>query len=402
MIRSMILPLALLAAAAFPFAAAQADAQGNTLAKLPTKWTAAVTGRQRMEGIPPPPDGGRGGMAPPQRVMGLRRPPRNEDRPQSFDGRILVPFPIESALSGAKKFVEPITVSGTVGNSSRPPHGRDGACFFIRAVDWEATVWVNGRKVAFHEGGYDPFTADITSALTGGGPQELIVAAWDPSDAGFQPRGKQVLKPEGIWYTPTTGIWQTVWLEPVNTASIEELKLTPDVDAGSLRVTVACEGVSEGAKVAVKVMDGGKTVAERSAVPGATFDIPFKNPKLLVAGCAVPLRSRGDAHRQREGRRQGHGILRHAEDRLGKDAAGRLRLCLNQRAPFPVRTARPGILARTASIPPRTTRRSIRHRNDQTARVQHGPQHVKIEPDRCTTGATAGTPGLADMPSGDK
>ncbi len=98
------------------------------------------------------------------------------------------------------------------------------------AVDFEATVWVNGKEVGQHRGGYDAFSFDITDALNSSGPNELIVTAWDPTDAGTQPRGKQVRKPHGIWYTPTSGIWQTVWLEPVNAAYITELKITPDVD----------------------------------------------------------------------------------------------------------------------------------------------------------------------------
>ena len=89
------------------------------------------------------------------------------------------------------------------------------------AVDWEATVWVNGKEVGNHHGGYDPFTLDITDALKPGGEQEIVVSVWDPTDTGTQPRGKQVLKPGGIWYTAVTGIWQTVWLEPVPAAHIE-------------------------------------------------------------------------------------------------------------------------------------------------------------------------------------
>ena len=82
-------------------------------------------------------------------------------------------------------------------------------------MDWEATVFVNGKEVGAHRGGYDGFSFDITGALKESGEQEIVVAVFDPTDAGTQPRGKQVRNPNGIWYTPTSGIWQTVWLEPV-------------------------------------------------------------------------------------------------------------------------------------------------------------------------------------------
>ena len=90
------------------------------------------------------------------------------------------------------------------------------------AVDWQCEVFLNGEKVGEHEGGYDSFSLDLTGKLRGepGTPQQLAVAVWDPTDKGPQPRGKQVAKPEGIWYTPVTGIWQTVWMEAVPRSSI--------------------------------------------------------------------------------------------------------------------------------------------------------------------------------------
>jgi beta-galactosidase/beta-glucuronidase len=107
------------------------------------------------------------------------------------------------------------------------------------AVDWRTEVVVNGKTVGQHEGGYDAFTFDITDALRPGVEQELVVAVWDPTDSALQPRGKQVLNPNGIWYTAVSGIWQTVWLEPVPVAYIREIAMTPDIDAHLLRLTVA-------------------------------------------------------------------------------------------------------------------------------------------------------------------
>jgi len=129
---------------------------------------------------------------------------------RELPGRILVPFPIESAQSGVMEPAERLWYRRTFGR----PAGRRVLLHF-EAVDWAAGVWVNGQKVGEHRGGYDLFSFDITDALKPDGPQELIVGVFDPTDNGDQPRGKQVRKPEGIWYTPCTGIWQSVWLEPV-------------------------------------------------------------------------------------------------------------------------------------------------------------------------------------------
>ena len=173
--------------------------------------------------------------------------PKAEGRPDKWDGEILVPFPVESALSGVMKLVGPENrlwyrrtfTLPTQGDKTSPAWQDKNILLHFGAVDWETTVWLNGKEVGSHKGGYDPFTFDLTAALKMDGPNELIVSVYDPSDAGFQPRGKQVRKPEGIWYTPTTGIWQTVWLEPVPKASIAGLRI--QVDAATERFWVRVE-----------------------------------------------------------------------------------------------------------------------------------------------------------------
>jgi hypothetical protein len=163
------------------------------------------------------------------------------------DGQILVPFPVESALSGVMRPVGPdnrLWYRRTFEIPKGRSWDREGRRILLHfgAVDWDATVWVNGKEVGNHKGGYDPFTFDITNALTGSGSQEIVLSVWDPTDAGTQPRGKQVRRPRGIWYTAVTGIWQTVWLEPVNPVYIKSIRMTPDVDAGVLRVRVQIGG----------------------------------------------------------------------------------------------------------------------------------------------------------------
>ena len=127
------------------------------------------------------------------------------------------------------------------------------------AVDWEAVVSVNGKEVGTHRGGYDPFTFDITDAVKAGSENELVVRVADSTGRDGEPHGKQsfaaIEKPGGIFYTPCSGIWQTVWMEVVPEVSIESLKIVPDVDAGKLHVTVSVRGKADGISVVAGVFD---------------------------------------------------------------------------------------------------------------------------------------------------
>jgi len=164
--------------------------------------------------------------------------PQQETAAGQYDGRLLVPFPLESALSGVKK---PLTAEQRLWyrrTFTAPNLSGKHLLLHFGAVDWRAEVWVNGKAVGKHEGGYDPFTFDITAELKRHGPEEIVVAVWDPSDTGPQPRGKQVLNPNSIWYTAVSGIWQTVWLEPVPEHYISGLAMTPDLDGRKLNLTV--------------------------------------------------------------------------------------------------------------------------------------------------------------------
>src|ERR1022692_4067355 len=132
---------------------------------------------------------------------------------QTLSGQILVPYPMESAISGVMQYYafswyrQTFTVPASWSGKRIILH--------LDAVDWQSQVYINGQSVGIHKGGYDPFSYDITSYLSGTGPQELIVRVYSPEDNGGQPRGKQTLYPGGIMYTSSSGIWQPVWLEPV-------------------------------------------------------------------------------------------------------------------------------------------------------------------------------------------
>ncbi len=185
--------------------------------------------------------------------------PAAEARPEKWDGEILVPFAAESALSGVMRRVG-VENKLWYRRTFEVPTDWAGEKVLLHfgAVDWETMVWVNGKEVGTHRGGYDPFTFDVTAALNKAGKQEVVVGVWDPTTRGQQPLGKQHDRPDGIWYTPATGIWQTVWLEPVPKAYIRSLKITPDVDARVVHVDVDTVGagaesaVSAAAEISVK------------------------------------------------------------------------------------------------------------------------------------------------------
>jgi beta-galactosidase/beta-glucuronidase len=148
------------------------------------------------------------------------------------------------------------------------------------AVDWRADVWVNDVKVGRHQGGYTPFSFDITAALVNG-TNTIKVKVWDPTDRGFQPRGKQVNRPEGIWYTPVTGIWQTVWLEPVPETYIKDLKVTPNIDNNTLLVDAITNIYTSANRVEVTVKDGNSIVAKGKSINKQPVEIAMpQNVKL--------------------------------------------------------------------------------------------------------------------------
>ena len=195
-------------------------------------------------------------------------------QPEKYDGKILVPFAVESSLSGVQK---------RLGGENELWYSREFAVpakwagervlLHFGAVDWKTDVWVNDVLVGRHTGGYTPFTFDITAALNKKGTNTLKVKVWDPTDVGYQPRGKQVNNPSGIWYTPVSGIWQTVWLEPVPVKYIAGIRTTPDIDRKTLRVEVDAAAAQVSDMVEVTVLDGGKEIARAKAVNGVPVEV---------------------------------------------------------------------------------------------------------------------------------
>jgi hypothetical protein len=165
--------------------------------------------------------------------------------PTQYEGTIIVPYPIESALSGVKKSLLPAKRLWYKKILTKPViQPNEHILLHFGAVDWQATVYMNGKVAGSHTGGYQQFSIDITAALKTG-DNELLVSVYDPTDEGSNPHGKQVLRPQNIMYTASSGIWQTVWLETVPAAYISNVQLTPDIDSGHLRIVVNTSGTTK-------------------------------------------------------------------------------------------------------------------------------------------------------------
>ena len=291
------------------------------------------------------------------------------------ESKILVPFAIQSALSGVMKHADRVTYR----RSFEIPKGWSGQKVLLHfgAVDWESTVFVNGKKIGVHRGGYDAFSFDITDALKGEGAQEITVEVFDPTDLGGQPRGKQKLKPGSIMYTATTGIWQTVWLEPVAPAHIESLKIVPDVDESCLRLTVFGSG-----SVEAVASEDGKVIAQVTGQAGSELKLSIPSPKLWspdsphLYDLRVSLKS-GD--KTVDAVTSYFGMRKIA---LGKDDKGITRMMLNGKPVFQVGPLDQGFWPDGIYTAP--TDEALRFDIAETKRLGFNTtrKHVKVEPDR--------------------
>ncbi len=206
--------------------------------------------------------------------------PVGQNEPQKFDGNILVPFAVESSLSGVQKdlgkdkelwYKRTFNIASDWKNKTILLH--------FGAVDWKTDVYINDIKIGTHTGGFTPFSFDITPYLTSGN-QKLVVKVWDPTSDGCQPRGKQVTRPEGIWYTGVSGIWQTVWIEPVSNKYISGVNTVADIDNNSLKINVNTEKTNPSDIVQVTLKDNNKVISTAKAVAGQSLNINVPNAKL--------------------------------------------------------------------------------------------------------------------------
>ena len=328
----------------------------------------------------------------------------NVERTPAFQGEILVPYPVQSALSGVRKTISPEETLWYRRTFSVPPAWKgQRVLLHFDAVDWQTTVWVNGTKVGEHQGGFDAFTYDITGILNEAGPQELLLSVWDPNDAGAIPRGKQVLKPGRTRYTAISGIWQSVWLEPVPQSSIRSLKITPNVDANEISLTVYGQNLESSDLVAVEILDSGRVIAKEQGKANTEIHCQIKNPKLWAPGnpflydLKIMLQRRGKA-------------IDHVSSYFGlrkieikKDSAGVNRIFLNGQPLFELGLLDQGWWPDGLYTAP--TDAALKFDIEETLKMGFNlaRKHVKVEPDRWYYWADKlGLLVWQDMPSGDR
>lgn len=245
-------------------------------AKLKTPWTDQVSKENPLPEYPRP-QLVRGNW---QNLNGLWEYAilaKGAKKPTDFQGEILVPFPIESYLSGVQKTVgaaQELWYQRTFDWSGQKKNEK--VMLHFGAVDWEAEVWVNDKRVGLHQGGFDAFSFDITEFLVKGPSQKLQLRVWDPSDEGPQPRGKQVNEPKGIWYTPVTGIWQTVWLEKVSTRHI--VSINPSTNWEVKTINFEVEASDSDSEILIELSEGGKSLGKVKTTSGEPAEIQLESP----------------------------------------------------------------------------------------------------------------------------
>jgi ABC-type glycerol-3-phosphate transport system permease component len=324
-------------------------------------------------------------------------------QPRSFDKQILVPFPIESKLSGV----------ALRANDRRlwyqrtfevPDAWQDKRVMLhFGAVDYEASVWVNGQELGTHKGGYDEFSFDITDVLTATGEQEIVVSVVDPSDSSTQPRGKQVREPGGIWYTSTTGIWQTVWLEPVAESHVETLKIETDINSGTLHLTAGGQGSGgAGEKISVVVLDEGNIVVEGVGNLNETLSLKIPNAKLWSPKSPFLYDLKIELSENDKVVDEVSSYFGMRKISLGKDEAGFVKLFLNNKPLFQYGLLDQGFWPDGLYTAP--TDEALRYDLEMVKRLGFNMvrKHVKVEPQRWYYWADKlGVLVWQDMPSGD-
>ena len=254
--------------------------------------------------------------------------------PREFQGRILVPFPVESFLSGVQKPLQP-DERLWYRRTFTIPAGWQGQRILLHfgAVDYACEVWINSISAGSHTGGYLPFSMDITDHLQNR-ENILVVGVTDPTDSGLQERGKQVLKPKSIWYTAVSGIWQTVWLEPVPQINIASLRLTPDLDLEHLAIRVLVNGNSDGCTVIASTVDAsGRMISCRAnAGQELRLQVPDPHPWSPDDPYLYPLTITLEKNGQVLDRVESYFAMRKFS--LLPDSQGRMRVALNNQPIF--------------------------------------------------------------------
>jgi beta-galactosidase/beta-glucuronidase len=306
----------------------------------------------------------------------------NAAEPSSYEGRILVPFPVESALSGVMRPLDDKSRLVYRRTFEAPKRWKKQTVLLhFGAVDWDARVFVNNTEVGHHCGGYDPFTFDITAALQPGRKQEIRVDVLDPTEAG-QPRGKQSRAPEGIFYTSTSGIWQTVWLEPVPATSLDELLATPDVDHGAMRLSAKVRAAAGDETLTAIVFKHGGEIGRVSGPASAGVEIPIPQAELWSPDHPFLYDLKVELRRGKTRLDSVTSYFAMRKISLGKDARGITRPMLNGQCIFQIGPLDQGFWPDGLYTAP--TDAAMRYDLEVTKKLGFNMtrKHVKVEPDR--------------------
>ncbi len=330
--------------------------------------------------------------------------PKEDGLPAVYDGKILVPFPVESALSGVKKEVGPDNKLWYRRFIDIPDDWYESKILLrFEAVDWEMKLWINGRYVDSHLGGYDNSAFDIKPFLKESGPQEIVVSVWDPVDSGTQPRGKQVLHPGGIMYTSVTGIWQTVWLEPLGKVNISNVRIIPNIDVDSVAIKVFCMNDDRSYRFEAEVWDGNRRITRAGCSTVKTLILGIPQSKLwtpdapFLYDLKLYLYNKND---QIIDSLQSYFGMRKVS--LGTDQEGYTRIMLNNRFLFQLGFLDQGWWPDGLYTAP--TDEALRYDIEMTKKMGFNlaRKHVKVEPDRWYYWCDKlGLLVWQDMPSGD-
>jgi len=327
---------------------------------------------------------------------------KGQSSPSDFDGKILVPYCIESSLSGVGKPFLP-TQELWYNRKFTVPANWSGKNVLLHfdAVDWETKLWVNGKKVGEHKGGSDPFSFNISPYLNKTGEQQIVLSVWDPTDTDLQPRGKQVLDPKGIWYTAVSGIWQTVWLEPLNKTTIQHFVPTPDIDNSKINFKTTAAGLTGKEKLHFVIKNAGNIIKDTVAAYAENISVTIPSAKLWTPEHPNIYTMEVELRNNDKVTDQFNTYFAMRKISLGNDKNGYTRLMLNNKPVFQYGTLDQGWWPDGLLTPPSDDAMLFDMVKLKEMGFNMVRKHIKVEPSRYYYHAdTMGLLLWQDMPSG--